>query len=139
MLNRIFLVRSIVLGISLLIVTPILAQVSGNTGAYSTSIPIQVPSHRGLEPSVSLVYNSLGGNGIVGVGWGLTGFPVIERQGADGGTPQFNGTDSFRWGGEDLHPCGASSSPGCLAGGTHFTEHESYQRIIKGASDWTVD
>ncbi|MGH9337374.1 MAG: SpvB/TcaC N-terminal domain-containing protein, partial [Vicinamibacteria bacterium] len=80
---------------------PGFAQVSGNTGAYSTTIPIQVPTHRGLEPSISLVYNSLAGNGIAGVGWGLTGFPVIERQGADGGTPQFNGTDSFRWGGED--------------------------------------
>jgi hypothetical protein len=60
-------------------------------------------------------------------------------QGADGGTPQFDSTDTFRLGGEDLHLCGSSSSPGCQAGGTHFTEHENYQRIIQGATDWTID
>jgi hypothetical protein len=113
--------------------------VNGNTGAYSTSVPIRVPSFRGLEPNLALVYNSLGGNGMVGLGWSLTGFPTIERQGADGGTPQYDSTDSFRLGGEDLHVCGSSPSPGCQAGGTHFTEHENYQRILQGATDWTID
>jgi Salmonella virulence plasmid 65kDa B protein len=72
--------------------------------------------------------HSGGGNGIVGVGWSL-GFPTIERQGADGGSPQYDSWDSYNLGGQDLHSCGASSSPGCLAGGTHFTEHENYERI----------
>ncbi len=113
--------------------------VNGNTGSYSSSVLIRVPSYRGLEPNLALVYNSLGGNGMVGLGWSLTGFPIIERQGANGGTPQFDSSDSFRLGGEDLHPCGSSSSPGCLAGGTHFAEHENYQRIIQGTTDWTID
>ncbi len=116
-------------------------QVNGNTGAFSTSVPIQVPSHRGLEPSLSLVYSSSRGNGIVGVGWSLVGFPVVERQGADGGSPQFNSSDSYRLSGRELKSCGESSSPGCQAGGTHFTEYENYQRITydSGLDQWTVD
>ncbi len=84
-------------------------QVNGNTGAFSTSVPIQVPSHRGLEPSLSLVYSSSRGNGVVGVGWAFAGFSSIERQGADGGAPLYNATDSFRLGGQELHPCGAGT------------------------------
>ena len=134
-------VRVIAVAIAFLLAAETFARVNGNTGAFSTSIPIRVPAHRGLEPSLALAYNSLGGNGMVGLGWALTGFPVLERQGADGGAPQFDATDSFRLGGEELHPCGASSSPGCVAGGTHFTEHESYQRITYDdvADEWTID
>ena len=114
------------------------AQVSGHSGAFTTSIPMSVPSYRGLEPDISLVYNSSGGNGIAGVGWFLAGFPIIERQGADGGAPNYDTYDTYRIGGTELKECGASSSPGCLAGGTHFTEHENYQRIEFDGVDWTV-
>lgn len=142
--NQNHLARFFAFVLTVLVSSHSFAQVNGNTGAYSTSIPIRVPTHRGLEPNLALVYNSLAGNGPVGVGWSIAGFPVIERQGADGGTPQFNATDSFRLGGEDLHPCGSSTSPGCLAGGTqgtHFTEHENYQRIVydEVANEWTID
>ena len=116
------------------------AQVRGSSGSFTTSIPIATPGFRGLEPNLSLVYNSSAGNSIMGVGWTLSGFPTIERQGVDGGTPSYDATDTYRLNGSDLKPCGASASPGCVAGGTHFTEHENYQRIEydAGTNWWTV-
>ncbi len=45
---------------------------SGNSGAAVTSIPIIVPPGRkGIEPRISLTYNSNSGNGWIGVGWGF--------------------------------------------------------------------
>jgi RHS repeat-associated protein len=136
-------VSSASLGVFLGAANPLIAaiDVSESTGAAQTSVPIQVPGFRGLEPNLALVYHSGGGNGIAGVGWSLVGFPHIERQGADGGSPQYDSSDSYNLGGEDLHPCGVSSSPGCLAGGTHYTEHENYQRIAydSGADQWLVE
>ena len=116
-------------------------QVKGNTGAFTSSIPIEVPGFRGLEPSLALVYSSSSGNGTAGAGWSLTGFPTITRQGAQEGAPAYDATDTYRLGGRNLRECGASSSPGCLAGGTHFTEYENYQRIAYdgGSNTWTID
>ena len=49
-------------------------------GAAAYSIPLWVPPGRaGLQPSLSLQYNSRSGNGIVGVGWSLSGLPRITR------------------------------------------------------------
>lgn len=131
------------MGVFLIVANPLIAagDVSENTGAAQTAVPIQVPGFRGLEPNLALVYNSGGGNGIAGVGWSLRGFPYIERQGADGGSPQYDSSDSHNFGGDDLHPCGASASPGCLSGGTHFTEHENYERIAydSGLDQWLVE
>ena len=42
-------------------------------GAYHTTLSIQAPTYRGLEPQINLVYNSHSGNGWLGVGWGISG------------------------------------------------------------------
>ena len=84
----IFSLFCLILSISL--GTVALAQVSGNSGSFSTSVPIAVPSFHGLEPGIALAYNSSGGNSTVGVGWSLTGFSYVQRQGTDGGTPQYD-------------------------------------------------
>ena len=52
--------------------------VSGGQASYS--IPIMVPPGRkGMQPSVSLNYSSLGGNGVAGVGWSLNAGSAISR------------------------------------------------------------
>src|SRR5690606_25760458 len=53
-----------------------------DTGAASYTIPIQVvPGTAGLEPKLSLQYDSRSGNGLLGVGWSLSGLPSITRCG----------------------------------------------------------
>ena len=115
-------------------------QVSGFAGSFSTGVPIQVPAFRGLEPRLSLGYSSEGRNGHVGVGWGLSGFSIIERTNPGGGTPKFDSTDIYMLDGQKLMACpGGSVSPSCTSGGTHATETESYHRILKtGSNTWEV-
>ena len=62
-------------------VTPGQFEVSPS-GAATYKIPIQVPPGiKGTEPKLTLNYNSQGGNGHLGLGFNLTGFPKIERCG----------------------------------------------------------
>lgn len=52
----------------------------GELGNAVFSLPIEIPEGtNGLSPSVSLNYNSLSGNGILGVGFMLDGFSAITR------------------------------------------------------------
>ena len=116
-------------------------ELSPTTGALARVIPIEVPAFHGIEPRLVLGYSSLSGNGFVGVGWALSGFSVIERTRNGRGTPRFTPADVYVLGGQELLPCAeASSSPGCLAGGTHATKQESYAKIAldSATSTWTL-
>jgi len=79
------------------------------TGAATYTIPIEVPAGiNGVQPSVSLVYNSNGGNGELGIGWQLSGLSAITRTTAneydDGKIAgmSFNNTDKFSLDGNNL-------------------------------------
>ena len=49
-------------------------------GSFSQKIPIVIPpGTNGMQPNLSLVYNSNAGNGIMGIGWNLVGLPYITR------------------------------------------------------------
>ncbi len=50
------------------------------TGAAVYTVPIKVPQGvNGVEPKISLQYNSQSGNGIAGLGWGVSGGSSITR------------------------------------------------------------
>src|SRR5580700_10894991 len=50
------------------------------TGAATYSIPLWAPpGPRGIQPAMSLVYNSQSGAGTLGVGWSLAGLGSINR------------------------------------------------------------
>ncbi len=51
-------------------------------GGASYSLPIYVsPASNGMEPSVNLQYNSQLGNGVMGMGWSISGLSTISRTG----------------------------------------------------------
>lgn len=95
----------------------------GMHGAYVHSIPIGTPSFHGLEPNLSLVYNSQGGNSDAGVGWSLS-LSSIEFEGNKAG-------GRYLLDGKPLVACTA-------LGGTHCTRAPNYQRIQLSGNNWNV-
>ncbi|MCK9207461.1 MAG: FG-GAP-like repeat-containing protein, partial [Salinivirgaceae bacterium] len=79
------------------------------SGAATYNVPIAVsPGTMGMQPNVSVVYNSQGGNGLLGVGWEIAGFSAITRvpaniytDGASGGV-NLNLNDKFALDGNRL-------------------------------------
>ena len=111
-------------------------------GAFTYSVSFDLPAYNGLEPPLGLVYNSGLGNGIVGVGWRLSGLSQIDRTSKLLGAPEYLDSDLFRLDGDLLRRCpssGGDSIASCSAGGTHYTERESFLRITQSGGDWTVD
>ena len=99
------------------------------SGAAAYTIPIALPpGTNGIAPSISLNYNSQGGNGLLGMGWSIGGLSVIHRCGStialDGikGGVNYDANDKFCLDGERL-----IYDP---ALGHHRTQHESWQKII---------
>ncbi|MGE4589848.1 MAG: FG-GAP-like repeat-containing protein, partial [Acidaminococcaceae bacterium] len=101
-----------------------------SSGAAVYNIPIDLPQGvAGLTPQLALVYNSQGGNGLLGMGWSLSGLSGISRTGKtiyhDGKVEgiQFNTTDNYVLDGQRLMPVNASKTE-------YRTEVESFMRIL---------
>ena len=98
------------------------------------SIPIEVvPGTQGIEPNLSIVYNSTGGMGLLGMKWNLAGLSAITRCGQsqyfDNNITaiQFNSNDRYELDGERL--INISGSYGAI-GTEYATEMEDFSRII---------
>lgn len=104
------------------------------TGAATYTIPIEVPPGiNGLQPNLALTYNSQSGNGMLGMGWALSGLSEItrcpqtlEQDGKVGGI-NFDASDRFCLDGQRL-----IAVSGVYGGnGTEYrTETESFSKII---------
>ncbi len=127
--------------------TPGSYQVSPS-GAFTYSIPIGIPpGTAGVEPKLSLTYNSQGGNGLVGMGWSLAGLSVIHRcpksvaqDGVLGGV-NYDANDRYCLDGQRLIATRGTYGGN---GAEYRTETESYSRIISygsqgsGPANWKV-
>jgi hypothetical protein len=108
------------------------------SGAFTYSIPIAVPPGiAGIEPKLSLAYNSQGGNGLLGMGWSLSGLSVIHRcpktvvQDGVHGSVNYNANDRYCLDGQRLVAINGSYG----ADATEYrTESESYSRIVSYGS-----
>jgi RHS repeat-associated protein len=103
------------------------------SGSFTKSLPIIVPAFYGIEPQVSLEYDSSTGNGGAGVGWRLQVGSRIVRRGVRGGQPRYDSSDEFVLDGMALVAC----APNCRTGGTHETRQQSFERIVFDGSTWT--
>ena len=112
------------------------------SGAATYTIPIDLPEGRaGMNPGLALTYNSQAGNGLLGIGWSLSGMSGITRTGTtiyhDGHIDgvDFDDNDQFALDGMRLIKVGESS--GIVE---YRTELETYSKIIAyGASEDNPD
>ena len=102
------------------------------TGAANYNIPIVIsPGTNGMQPNLSIVYNSQGMSGLMGVGWGLAGFSSIGRIGRnlynDGEVTgvELNRNDRFTLDGSRLISGGDYSQDGT----EYHTEAESFMNV----------
>ena len=112
-----------------------------DNGAAEYDLPLWVPdARRGHKPSLSLHYNSGGGNGHLGVGWSLTGFssvtPCSRTINQDGRSENvgFVEADALCLDGRRLRETGPASPSGQRE---YRTENDNFTRIISYADDAT--
>ena len=105
-----------------------------NNGAANYHVPIEVPPGvNGLQPNLSLVYNSQKGNGLLGVGWSIDGLDTISRcqtnKAKDGfiDAVDFDDNDKFCLNGERLVAINGNYG---VDGTEYRTENDSYAKII---------
>ena len=90
-----------------------------NSGSLTHAITINLPpGTAGLEPALSLDYNSSGGNGVLGLGWSLNGLPYITRDPSRG--ISYSGTDTYAGPGGTLVK---------QSNGTYRFEYENFSRV----------
>ncbi|MBP1644664.1 MAG: hypothetical protein H6Q16_239 [Bacteroidetes bacterium] len=115
-----------------------LGKIEGNidvsaTGGAVYTIPIAVPpGTKGMQPNITLTYNSQAGIGMMGKGWNISGLSAISRGGKTfyhdnkNEKIKFDDTDHFISDGMTLIPVNGSNG----AEGTEYrTEIESYVRF----------
>ena len=107
------------------LVFPVPAQEVTPSGAFTYSYPIEIPpGTNGIAPQLALTYNSMSGNGFLGMGWSLSGLSTITR---DASYPvNFDENDHYVWNGEKLIYTGSNTAGDVH---TYHTKRESFLRI----------
>src|SRR5260370_1938364 len=87
-------------------------KVDGPTGAFTQRVPLDIPPGRnGLQPDVSLQYNSQNtSDGIIGYGWPLS-VPYIERLNKTGSQDLYGNTPYFTSSAEGELASDATTTP----------------------------
>ena len=109
-----------------------------SNGPATYSIPIRVPPPTaGLGPNLAFVYNSQGGNGWLGMGWSISGLPVIDRcpqtlaQDGFAGAVNLNTDDRFCMDGARLRAVnGADGEPETV----YRTEVDKFVKVVSKGS-----
>src|SRR5512138_2493929 len=103
------------------------------SGSATYSLPIWTPpGPNGVQPSISVNYNSQGGKGLLGVGWNLAAGGSIERcnrtkhQDGDAGAIALTSSDRFCLNGNRLRLISGTYG---VAGSVYNTEFADYSRI----------
>lgn len=114
-----------------------------SSGAGNYTIPIQIPQGtNGVSPNISITYSSQQGNGLLGVGWGISGLSAITLTSSswyyDGKAEniQLNGTDKFSFDGNRLI---ATTGTYGANNTIYSTEAENYTKIISYGAGLTPD
>ncbi len=102
----------------------------GAVGGATYSIPIKLPNGiNGIQPNLGIVYNSQGGNGLLGLGAQLSGLSAIIRvpynpyyDNENYHPVSFDGKDKYALNGQRLLTNGS---------GVYFTENDPSTRIIE--------
>lgn len=104
------------------------------SGAATYNIPLVLPPGTGgMEPKLALAYSSQGGNGLLGVGWSLSGLSAITRcprtlaQDGTRGAVNFDSNDRFCLDGQRLML--ASGTYGAN-GAEYRTERDAFSKIV---------
>lgn len=126
----------------------LLGNSSVSNGAASYSIPIYAPQRpEGAvpAPSISVVYNSQLGDGVLGRGWSITGISSIQRVQKtivhNGSTqPSCTSSDEFTWDGQKLY-LKSNQGGGVQIWGTeieNFSLIKSYRDASNRINKWEI-
>ncbi|MBV7531424.1 FG-GAP-like repeat-containing protein [Chitinophaga sp. sic0106] len=107
---------------------------ANGAATYSISLTLP-PGNQGAAPSLQLSFNSQSGNGLLGMGWGITGISAITRSGAtvpqDGfrGGVNYDTNDRFSLSGTRLMNNSAQSGTYFTPRSTYFTQQQSWKKV----------
>lgn len=114
------------------------------SGGSTYTIPIYAPpGTNGIQPAISIVYNSQGGPGVAGYGWSISGLSVISRTGknlyhsTEVSSVNYTSTnDAFLLDGMKLNPISGNNG----ANGTVYaTEAETFAVINSWVGNGNAD
>jgi hypothetical protein len=104
------------------------------SGAATYTLPVSVvPGTSGMEPRLAFTYSSQAGNGMLGLGWNLSGLSFITRcprtMAQDGvrGAVDFTASDRFCLDGQRLMLVSGTYG---ADGAVYRTEQESFNKIV---------